>query len=301
MKGLELAREYYHTYGKKLISDYASNPDSVCAGLVGEGSECLGFDDETSKDHDFGGICIFVPDETTDEELKRLSDAYEELVKKTVEKTGKSIYGDGRRGVFRVSQFYENLLGTDPFAITDVDLIFIPDYCIANATSGEIFCEGDGTFVRIRDKLKVMPRDVKLKKLAARMGYMAQYGQYNYMRMYNRGEFCACLVAKAEFMKQAAWACYLLEGKYSPYYKWMFRGLDGLGDFAKGIKERLNRLNTLEGYECFCEIEEIASCFTEELISQGISDEKDTYLERQGLSLMRHIEDNTMKGMHLLM
>ena len=52
MKGLELSRAYYEEYGKPMIdTQLAQYKPYLAAGLVGEGSECLGFDDELSTDH----------------------------------------------------------------------------------------------------------------------------------------------------------------------------------------------------------------------------------------------------------
>ena len=65
MKGLELSRAYYEEYGKSMIdTQLAQYKPYLAAGLVGEGSECLGFDDELSTDHDFGpAFCLWVPEE----------------------------------------------------------------------------------------------------------------------------------------------------------------------------------------------------------------------------------------------
>ena len=65
MKGLELAEKFYYEYGEKMLNDNFSHiKNHIAVGLVGSGSECFGFDDEISRDHDFEpGFCIFIPDE----------------------------------------------------------------------------------------------------------------------------------------------------------------------------------------------------------------------------------------------
>jgi len=54
MKGMELAKAYFEEYGIQMIEgQFGEYKGKIAAGLVGEGSECLGFDDEFSQDHDF--------------------------------------------------------------------------------------------------------------------------------------------------------------------------------------------------------------------------------------------------------
>ena len=62
MKGLELSRRFYETYGKAMLEEqFAPYMDRIAVGLVGEGSECFGFDDDLSSDHDFeASFCLFV-------------------------------------------------------------------------------------------------------------------------------------------------------------------------------------------------------------------------------------------------
>lgn len=60
MRGLELAERFYEEVGRPLLTEeYPFELPRIAVGLVGEGSECFGFDDEVSRDHDWGpGFCI---------------------------------------------------------------------------------------------------------------------------------------------------------------------------------------------------------------------------------------------------
>ena len=62
MKGLQLSEDYFNTFGLPLIQDkFSEHADRIAVGLVGDGSECFGFDDEFSRDHDWGpGFCIWL-------------------------------------------------------------------------------------------------------------------------------------------------------------------------------------------------------------------------------------------------
>ena len=60
IRGLELSRKYYEEYGRPMLQEkYPEYVPRIAAGLAGEGSECLGYDDEFSSDHDYGpGFCL---------------------------------------------------------------------------------------------------------------------------------------------------------------------------------------------------------------------------------------------------
>ena len=65
MKGLELSRAYYDQYGEAMLKEkFSGILPLIAVGLCGSGSECYGYDDEVSTDHDFEpGFCIFLPGE----------------------------------------------------------------------------------------------------------------------------------------------------------------------------------------------------------------------------------------------
>lgn len=81
MKGLDLARDYYIQCGRPMIQEkFESYASHITVGLCGEGSECFGFDDEISKDHDFGpAFCMWLDREVMEKTGERLIAEYEAL------------------------------------------------------------------------------------------------------------------------------------------------------------------------------------------------------------------------------
>ena len=117
MKGLELSEKYYNAFGKEMIEkNFPSLKGRVAAGLVGQGSECLGFDDNISKDHDYGpSFCLWLTREDYQVYGKALAEEYRKLPKDFEGVKGRldSLHGGGRVGVLCIPDFYYGLLGTE--------------------------------------------------------------------------------------------------------------------------------------------------------------------------------------------
>ena len=79
--GMELCQAFYEEYGRPMIqSKFPGYEEEIAVGLVGEGSECFGFDDQVSRDHDFGpGFCLWLTDTVYDEIGEELQRAYDGL------------------------------------------------------------------------------------------------------------------------------------------------------------------------------------------------------------------------------
>ena len=118
MKGLELARQYYEEYGKNMLqTEFEDLLPYLAVGLAGGGSECYGFDDETSKDHDFEpAFCIFLPNENiVDRKAEfQLERAYAKLPKQFMgfERNALNPVGGSRHGVIRMDEFFLAKTGT---------------------------------------------------------------------------------------------------------------------------------------------------------------------------------------------
>ena len=107
MKGMELAKAYYEEFGRPMLEEqFPDLKDKIAVGLTGSGSECFGFDDDTSSDHDFEpGFCLFLPGEDVidRQEAFRLERAYAKLPKEYAgfSRSMMQPVGGARRGVLR--------------------------------------------------------------------------------------------------------------------------------------------------------------------------------------------------------
>ena len=222
MKGLELSRKYYEEYGKPMLKEQFPEIEHLIAvGLVGSGSDCYGYDDDISHDHDFEpGFCLFVPDENIIDEKTffNLERAYSKLPKEFCgyKRSLVKPVGGSRNGIFRTRDFYNKKIGSPDGELTYEQWFSLPDYALAEATNGEIFRDDLGEFTETRNKLLNMPDDICLKKLAGNLLIMAQSGQYNYPRILNRGETASAQLSLFEFSNAAMKVYFLLNGKYMP-------------------------------------------------------------------------------------
>ena len=130
MKGLELARAYYEAYGKPMLEkDFADVRQRIAVGLCGHGSECFGWDDEVSRDHDFEpGFCLWLTEADERAFGFRLFRAYSKLPREFdgVRMENKSLFGSDFKGVHTIGQFYGFYIG-DHVPETNEEWLAIPD------------------------------------------------------------------------------------------------------------------------------------------------------------------------------
>ena len=116
MKGIDLSEQYYQHYGKGMILDkFPQYLDRIAVGLVGDGSECYGFDDIISRDHDWGpGFCLWLTRGDFNEIGLALQQEYEKLPTQFEGfKRITSQWGAGHVGVFEIGEFYKKFIGLD--------------------------------------------------------------------------------------------------------------------------------------------------------------------------------------------
>lgn len=310
MKGLELSEKYYFEYGESMLQKEFPELITILAiGLCGSGSECFGFDDNLSTDHDFEpGFCIFVPDEEIIDEKTffLLEKAYSSLPKEFMgyKRNTSTAVGGKRHGVIRANRFFLEKTGTTDGELTLKDWFFVPEQSLAEATNGKIFRDDLGIFSDTRKKLSYFPEDIRLKKLAGNLLLMGQAGQYNYPRCIKRNDTAAAQLAIFEFVKSTLNAIFLLNKKYMPYYKWSFRALKEC--------EKLTHLNTDLEYlissandeatakNKIVSIEKICNEIFKELNAQNLTKYSGAEAESHAYSVNNIIKNNDIRNLHIL-
>ena len=308
MRGIELSKAYFEEFGRPMLErDFAQYIGKMAIGLVGHGSECFGFDDVISTDHDFEpGFCIWITDEDEKEFGFKLFRAYSKLPKeyRGIKCLEHSALGSKEKGVHTISEFFLTYTGRRGAPETWQDWLYTPSHYFAEATNGEIFFDAYGEFSRIRNEiLHGMPEDVRLKRIASCALHMAQSGQYNYKRCINHGEPGAARLALDEFIRNCAEIVFLLEKRHAPYYKWIFRAmreLPRLSPFAEKL-QRLATLNSDETLMIEILIEEISSNIISEFNEQGITEATCNYLESHAYSINDMIENSEIRNLHVLL
>ena len=291
VSGLKLARAFWTQMGKPMIAaKYPQYAGRIAAGLVGHGSECYGFDDAYSQDHDFGPrFCLWLTDEDYAAIGEQLEADYEALPRKfSVDAQGRVTFeaharsdasgtfpsagagspvtpraqGANRRdGVFRIGDFFESITGyrTAPAQTAPHEWLMLQESTLAAATNGEVFADPTGLFSKTRQGFKNMPDDVRLALISKRLGMIAQAGQYNLPRSLKRGDGAAAWLSIHEFVQATASLVFLVNVPmvvgYMPYYKWQFAALRKLSGsmFAllPNVGEQLETVMRLSSAACY--------------------------------------------------
>ena len=214
---LEKSRDFYEQYGKAMIHNrFPEYEARIAVGMAGEGSDCFGFDDEISTDHDYAvGFCMWLTKEDMAAIGRKLQEAYNNLVLEHNVFKPEMAHLSNRRGVFEIDEFYRN----------DAE-----EYQLAEMVNGEIFRDESGIFTARRNEiLKYYPEELWRKKLANYLHEFSQYGQANYARMMAREDYLTAGLCISKAIESAMDIAYVLSKEYAPYYKWKRKGLEKSG------------------------------------------------------------------------
>lgn len=301
MNGMELSKKYFNDIAYPLIKEkFPKLRGRLAYGLVGEGSECYGLDDDLSKDHDFyPRLMIWMEDSDFN---KYGRDIKEFLSKESRDFDYEKAHLNFRTGPISIGDFYQRYTSFKKFPIADLDYFKIPETFLSTATNGEVFLDELGEFSKIRSYLKShYPEDVYLKKLAKALSLMGQAGQYNYPRSIQRSDISASFLAKAKFVENTYHALFLLSRNYMPYYKLTARYLRKLNYYPEELLDDILKIESLNDSKLLIELIEKVSIYLVDILRyRDLVSIRDNFLPNVAENLMENIENKTIRSMHIM-
>lgn len=280
---------------------FGSYADRIAVGLAGPGSECLGFDDEVSRDHDWGpAFCLWLTDEDFDEIGAELQSAYAHLPA-TFMGYGPRLASPGeewRTGVSRTSTFFLRFTGLTQAPTGVSGWLRIPEHSLASCTNGKVFRDKLGEFTRWREALlDYYPEDVRLSKIASLCITIAQTGQYNYARSIRRDEAFSASYSMVRFCNDAMLLVFLLNRRYAPFYKWLHRAVGELPLLGPAVQAHVAvLLDDRSTATRAARMEEIAALLVTEIRRQDLSDAASDFLLDHASLVQQRISDPVLRG-----
>ncbi|WP_193107278.1 DUF4037 domain-containing protein [Brachybacterium sp. FME24] len=223
--GIDLSRAYFEQVVRPLLATHAAGLEYAAARL-GSGSDVLGFDDEQSRDHDWGlRLTLLVEGgrageidavlhrelpETWQGHPTRFPTTWDPVVRQRVETAS-------------AADFALSRLGADPTVGLDVrDWLSLTGQAILEVTAGPVFHDGPGALTTIREGLDWYPRDVWLYALAADWSRLGQEFP-DVGRAGLRGDEDGSAVIAARHVRTMLHLAHLLHRRWPPYGKWLAR------------------------------------------------------------------------------
>ena len=298
-----------------LEKNFPEYKDNIAAGLVGQTSECFGYDDYISRDHDYEpGFCLWLPEELKKEIGFDLQKAYDALPVEQFILNHRADVGmaepsrimtgarSHRVGVHSIEEFYYEHTGMTSAPVTTQDWLATPQMHLAEAVNGKVFRDPSGEFSFIRNVWEgYYPENVLKKKVAADLAMAGKTGQFNYDRSVKRGDLGAAYCCVTEFIYKITAALFLLNGRYMPYYKWRFRAMKEFTTLSCVIEPlmKLSQMSEEESKGKVSIIEEISGEIVKELVKRGWSSGYSDYLLDNAKLVMKTINDTEIASWNI--
>ena len=299
IKGLELSKRYFYDIVlpefKKSLKDILP----LCAfGLVGEGSECYGYDDKLSQDHDFGpSVCIWLRKDDYLKYKNKINEVLKILPKTYLgfQELKESEWGYNRRGLLNIEDFYFKFIGFANPPQTINDWQKIPETALATVTNGEVFLDNLGEFTKIREQLlNYYPEAIRQNKIATRLMNISQHGQYNYIRCLRRNDLVAANQCLYLFVDEVMHLVFLLNRRYKIFYKWANRALLDLKILGNEIHKLLQDMVFAQNKIPY--VKKICKVLADELRNQKLTDCESEFLGDLGVDIQKNIDDEFFKN-----
>ena len=246
MKGLDLSRRYFEELGlSALRNHFPEYLDRAACGLIGPGSDVFGYDDEISRDHNWGPRFWIV---LSSEDYAEVGERMEKTLFSEVppEFEGHQIRefppGKGERHVrvWDVRELCESVLGYAEVPQSDVEWLGIAEHRLFELQAGEVWHDPQRLLIGLREQTSYFPEMVWRKRMA--FFWEALFFADNFVRCAVRGE----RVGEQMYLGWALFCLmrltFMLNRRYAPYRKWLHRAFRELPRLVDELDPLLARM-----------------------------------------------------------
>jgi len=225
--------------------------DRIAAGLVaggfdsGCGSEIGGFDDEISRDHNWGPRFFLFMSETDKREWGNEVETWlNNQLPSDFAGFGSTAttLPKGRVYITTPEEHCRAVLKMDTPPQSDVAWITIPEVLLFEYTAGPIFYDPQSLVASIRDQFLYYPDNVWYKRLSFSFFMLHLAG--NIHRSAMRKDIIATQTYVNWFLQIAIRTCFLLKRTYAPYCKWLFKAFKRLPGISDEFRETIETIAT---------------------------------------------------------
>lgn len=236
MQGIELSRRFYAEIVEPWLAEAAPGLPHAAA-LIGYGSELLGLDDETSRDHNWGPrVHIILSRDDFDGHARRLASEFatvapEHFLGEPIgwrsrphpAADGPEAAGDISHGLefHTLEARLEASFATRSLdSLTPLQWLGFAEQKLLAFTAGAVFRDDDGRLQQARQRLAYFPDDVWLYKIACQWRRIAEEQAF-VGRTGQAGDDLGSRVIAARLVRDVMRMAFLLERRYAPYAKWV--------------------------------------------------------------------------------
>ncbi len=255
IKGMDLSRGFFHDCAKPTLDKYFPTL-TYSAGLIGYGSDVLGYDDQTSTDHMWGPRFYLFLSRDDIAKKEQILTALSENLSYTYKGystnfTSPDPNDNGvqhpkliREGkvnplifVRTFDGFLTEQLGTSNLdQISPCDWLAFSEHRLLSLVSGQFFADGLGCR-EVLSKIKYYPTDVKLYLIASNWEIIAAEQAF-VKRCGMCGDDIGSRIICARICERLMRLCFLYKNTYAPYSKWFGTAFDKL-DVDPKIKQAI--------------------------------------------------------------
>jgi hypothetical protein len=251
VKALGLGRDFFNEIVKPAMEKVCPELlDQAACGRFGFGSECMGLDDEISRDHHWGPrVDVMLPEKVfqqgAQELMGKIAQSFPEAFRGYKLEAGH--VGGAGLAPEGMDSFLMRSVGRTTLPQTDKDWLDIPEEDIIHIINGEVWHDSLGDFTRLRETYQgYYPDNVWKRRIAHWCRYCSGMGLYSMHRAVLRKNYPYAFHSLGRTMKLTMELTFLLNRSYFFYDKWLYPLFKKLPRLASEIDPLLTEVTQPE-------------------------------------------------------